>query len=302
MAAALAADFLRMPQTEVVVLRDARLPDLALPDCRQVAIHSETEERQAIEQLSRDSNHTVVIAPEMNDALADRARWVESAGGCLLSPSSEFVGHAANKGTTAQLLSEHGVPTPRATTIQSGAAPPTDFSYPAVLKPVDGAGSIGVQRITSAGDAYDAESLGSTARLESYCPGLAVGVAVLCGPGGNIALPPCRQLLSDDGRFRYQGCETPLDESRSQRAQTLALAAIACLPPAVGYVGVDLVLGTANDGRDDVVIEINPRLTTSYLGLRQLLSTNLAAAMRSVADGDHVELCQARSHVRFDIE
>jgi predicted ATP-grasp superfamily ATP-dependent carboligase len=107
-------------------------------------------------------------------------------------------------------------------------------------------------------------------------------------------------LISDDGRFRYVGGEAPLDEARSQRAQALALAAIGCLPPAIGYVGVALVLGAASDGSADVVIEVNPRLTTSYLGLRRLLSTNLAAAMLSVADGSTVELRLARSHVRFE--
>jgi predicted ATP-grasp superfamily ATP-dependent carboligase len=302
MAAALATDFLRIPQTEVVVLRDARLPDLALPDCRQVAIHSSTEERQAIEQRSSESDYTVIIAPEVDNALTDRARWVESAGGRLLSPSSEFVSCAANKETTTRLLGQQGVPTPRGTTIHPDDALPTDFDYPAVLKPVDGAGSIGVQRVSSAVTPYDPEALGGAARLESYCPGLAASVAVLCGPNGKIALPPCRQLLSDDGQFRYLGGETPLDENQSQRAQALALAALDCLPPVVGYVGVDLVLGAAGDGSDDVVIEINPRLTTSYLGLRRLLSTNLAAVMLSVAEGGSVELRWARSHVRFDME
>lgn len=301
MAAALAADFRDVPETEVVVLRDARLPDLILPDCQQVPIHNPDEERQAIERFSRDSDRTVVIAPEMNNALTNRSRWVESAGGRLLSPSSEFVASAANKGTTAQLLCRHGVPSPMAKTIRTGDALPADFDYPAVLKPVDGAGSIGVQWIASAADPYETEALGTCARLERYCPGLAVGVAVLCGPSDRTPLPVCRQLLSDDGRFRYLGGEASLDDARSPRAQGLALAAIAGLPPALGYVGVDLVLGDATDGSDDVVIEVNPRLTTSYLGLRRLLSTNLAAAMLSVADGEGVELCFARSHVRFDV-
>jgi predicted ATP-grasp superfamily ATP-dependent carboligase len=302
MAAALAADFLRIPQTAVGVLRDARLPDFPVPGCRQLAISSQIEERQAIEQLSRDADYTVVIAPEINGALTDRVRWVESAGGRLLSPSSEFVSRAADKNTTARLLGEQGVPTPEGTTIRPGDALPADFDYPAVLKPIDGAGSIGVQRIDSASDVFDAEAMGTAARLETYCPGEAVGVAVLCGPSGNLALAPCRQLLSADGQFRYLGSETPLDQHRAQRAQSLAMAAIRCLPPASGYVGVDLVLGDADDGSDDRVIEINPRLTTSYLALRQLLRTNLAAAMLAIARGEQVELCLERSHVRFDIE
>ena len=40
-----------------------------------------------------------------------------------------------------------------------------------------------------------------------------------------------------------------------------------------GYVGVDLVLTDA----DAVVIEVNPRLTTAYLGVRAALDENIAA-------------------------
>ena len=44
-----------------------------------------------------------------------------------------------------------------------------------------------------------------------------------------------------------------------------------------GYLGVDLILGTEAD--KDYVIEINPRLTTSYLILRQAAKENLAEAI-----------------------
>ena len=46
-----------------------------------------------------------------------------------------------------------------------------------------------------------------------------------------------------------------------------------------GFVGVDLILGADAEGREDLAIEINPRLTTSYVGLRALLHGNLAGLM-----------------------
>jgi hypothetical protein len=55
----------------------------------------------------------------------------------------------------------------------------------------------------------------------------------------------------------------------------LAQSALALLPGLQGYVGVDLVLS----GSDAWLIEINPRLTTSYIGLRQLIQLNLAQAI-----------------------
>ena len=57
------------------------------------------------------------------------------------------------------------------------------------------------------------------------------------------------------------------------------------LPGLHGYFGVDLVLGAAADGSEDAVIEINPRLTTSYIGLRRLARFNLAEALLALVTG-----------------
>ena len=73
----------------------------------------------------------------------------------------------------------------------------------------------------------------------------------------------------------------PLDAPLARRAVDLATKAVGALAEPFGYLGVDLVLGADVNGRDDVVIEINPRLTTSYIGLRAAAShgVNLAEAM-----------------------
>ena len=65
---------------------------------------------------------------------------------------------------------------------------------------------------------------------------------------------------------------------------------------------MDLVLGDADDGSLDVVIEINPRLTTSYIGLRALLPQNLPALMVSMAEGSRVEVELTERLVEFDAD
>jgi tyramine---L-glutamate ligase len=45
------------------------------------------------------------------------------------------------------------------------------------------------------------------------------------------------------------------------------------------------VLGDAGDGSADFVIELNPRLTTSYAGLRRLAKDNLMEALLAVVQG-----------------
>jgi predicted ATP-grasp superfamily ATP-dependent carboligase len=75
----------------------------------------------------------------------------------------------------------------------------------------------------------------------------------------------------------------PLAAPLAARARQLALAAVEAMPPTIGYVGIDLVLGADADGSQDYILEVNPRLTTSYVGLRVACRQNLAAAMLDIA-------------------
>jgi hypothetical protein len=63
-----------------------------------------------------------------------------------------------------------------------------------------------------------------------------------------------------------------------------------------------MVLGDDPDGGDDCVIEINPRLTTSYAGLRVAARTNLAEAMLDVAAGKTPDLSFDPAPLEFDAD
>ena len=71
----------------------------------------------------------------------------------------------------------------------------------------------------------------------------------------------------------------------TERALRLSVQALNVVPDLRGYVGVDMVLGLLPDGSQDSVIEINPRLTTSYIGLRALAKFNLAEVLINIALG-----------------
>ena len=118
--------------------------------------------------------------------------------------------------------------------------------------------------------------------VQEIKPGLAASVAFLVGPNHCISLPPAAQHLSLDGDVKYLGGHVPLSPEIARRAETIARQAIEGIPGAFGYMGVDVVLG--EDGQD-WAIEINPRLTTSYVGLRELAETNLAEIMLAVVQG-----------------
>ena len=106
-------------------------------------------------------------------------------------------------------------------------------------------------------------------------------------------------MLSGDGHFAYVGGSRLAQAELNRRATDLASRALAALPEAKGYVGVDLILGNAADGSEDVVIEVNPRLTTSYVGLRAMTNGNLAEAMWQIANGEQMSIEFNDSQVQF---
>ena len=284
MLTALAGDFAALADTRVTVLRDARLDAFSLHKCAAVEIHSREHHLEEFSRLAAEADYTLVIAPEFDAILTDTVNLARTSGARLIAASDEFIAIASNKQHTAERLAAAGVPVPEAILLNADAEKlPLDFQYPGVLKPLDGAGSQHTFLVTSRFDEPPPHPW--PRRLERFAPGIAASVAFLCGPEHRVPLAACRQHLTDDGRFGYLGGSLLWETELAERASTLAARALAALPPALGYVGVDLVIGPAEDGSKDVVIEVNPRLTTSYVGLRAMSHDNLAAAMLENAAG-----------------
>jgi tyramine---L-glutamate ligase len=298
MVSAVAADLARIDGCRVTALRDPRILQLALRGSEVVDVTSTGEHNDEIERVGAEADASIIIAPEFDGILLKAANRVIASGGRLISPSPEFIRIAGNKQRTCDALVSAGVPAPVGVTLESDQALPVAFSYPAVLKPVDGAGSQDTYVISSGYD--DPPAYAWPRRLERYMAGLPVSVAMLCGPASRVPLAPCRQRLSDDGRLRYLGGELPLSAGLAERAKALAIRALAAMPPVAGYVGVDLVLGGNPHGDDDFVIEINPRFTTSYVGVRTAAQTNLAFAMWQIANGEPANVGFSDRSLEFD--
>lgn len=298
MIGALAADLVRVEGNHVSALRDPRVLHLALPGCEVVEVISKFSHGEEFDRLTAEADATILIAPEFDGILLKAARRVVASGGKLLSPSPEFIRIAADKHQTCEVLAAAGVPVPQGKVLEPDEPLPAQFNYPAVLKPVDGAGSQDTYLVSGPHDAPPAYAW--RRRLERYVPGLPASVAMLCGPAGRVALLPCKQRISDDGRLHYLGGDLPLAAGLAERASSLAERGLAAMPPAVGYVGVDLVLGREPDGSQDAIIEVNPRLTTSYVGVRAAANGNLAETMCYIAQGQLQQLEFSNRPIEFD--
>ncbi len=250
-------------------------------------------EAEQFRAMAARCDNTLVIVPESDGLLAARVGW---AGGRAINSTTAAIRLTADKLATFDLWRAAGVPTPHS--YPAHRFMPADL--PLVFKPRDGAGSEGVRLVERWEDFRDS-ARGQVGRLmcQQFVPGRAASVAFLIGPSQSVPLLPTFQHLSDDGRFSYLGGELPIPPALAARAVALGRRAIDCVPGLRGYVGVDLVLGEAADGSQDFAIEINPRLTTSYVGLRALANTNLAGAMLDVCAGRPVEVRWMPERVSF---
>ena len=85
------------------------------------------------------------------------------------------------------------------------------------------------------------------------------------------------QFVCGEPVLRYEGGRLPLRCALAERAAALAVRAVRTVDGLRGFVGVDVVLGERTG--DDMVIEINPRLTLSYVALVRGCEPRVAAAL-----------------------
>lgn len=288
MSQAIIEDLAKVNDSVVSTMWDARLESPDLSTGMFTVVDSAAAHDAVFLELSSSADWTIIIAPELSGYLIRQVRAVGSAGGRLLGPSAATIELASDKNQTALHLAKSGIPVPRGMPLPARNPLPSQFRYPAIWKPADGAGSVGVTLVAET--ASWSPPTGVEGRLEEFHQGIPASVAFLCGQQEIIALPACRQKIANDGSFRYTGGELPLPKAFAQRATSLARRAIDSLPGVLGYIGVDVILDSGTLPHDDVIIDINPRLTTSYVGLRSACDGNLAESMIRLAKGEAVEL------------
>ena len=156
-----------------------------------------------------------------------------------------------------------------------------------VVKPVDGVSCTGVHVVDSFKafqDAVDAVEKFTNLPyfiLQDYVEGVTASVSLLSD--GENALPLSlnfQNVQLKEGKINYNGGHVPLKHELSQRAMEIAKNTVESIPGLKGYVGVDVILA-----EDVKIVEVNSRLTTPYVALRQILNFNLGEAILESAHG-----------------
>ncbi len=272
---ALVDELLELPTIEVVVTRDARLPPLA-PPVSSITVNSPEEAWTLWEDLARTAVDAVwPIAPETEGALERLSRLVETAGCQLLNSQADAVAIAASKAATATALALAGVPVAPVWRVEERGEPPG--TGPWVVKPDDGAGCVDTRllRDRAAWRRWRAGGPRAGFIVQPFIPGVAASLSMLCRDGEAWVLTANRQHVTLAGSSLVYHGGVVGGVAASPRLSALAREVAQAMPGLRGYAGVDFI--ATDDG--PLVLEVNPRLTTSYAGLWRATGRNTAATV-----------------------
>jgi predicted ATP-grasp superfamily ATP-dependent carboligase len=283
---ALLADFRHWSQVRTITALDPRfetcIPGLdrtTLPADEVVSVSPDSHPSLFLSLVNR-CDAAIIIAPETNGILAKLSARVESAGVPLAGSSPSATLLAGDKETCNRIFSKATLPVPETYSIEFDSAEATikEFDFPVVAKPLDGIGSEGVCLVAGPDDIPEVlariRSVTTHGRilLQTYQDGIHASVSLMIAGNRCLPLSLNRQLIRPGKPFVYLGSEVPFEHERKREAMELACLAAKQIPGLRGYAGVDIVIK-----KDSIqLIEINPRLTTSYIGLRQVARTNPA--------------------------
>ena len=210
-----------------------------------------------------------IIAPETNGILYELTCMAHAAGCLVIGCTPETVQLAASKCQTLTHLALYNIPCiPVINDLDAVAPSRTGW----VVKPDDGVGAEGCYHFLDLQQmlAY-VKSQENHVFVQEFIPGIAASMSLLCHEGQVRLLASNRQLFQfTAGQGHLQGVVVNGLMQYSSQFAAMAKDIADSLPGLHGYAGVDVVISE----HGPLAVEINPRLTTAYAGLRQSLGSN----------------------------
>ena len=231
---------------------------------------AEPDFEAAVERLSKESDAGIVIAPD--DKLYPLTKLLESNTVNLGCPS-EFVKICTDKLRTSELLSAEGIPVPRIVPVEEVES---NERHQYVSKPRYGCASEKVFIVN--GRNYQdvlARYDSSEYIITEFIHGEDISSSVIAGKTSVLPLTINKQLMRKDGEhLRYEGGYVPYPIDRDVKSAIMRIStAVVTKLDGAGYVGIDFVV--ADNGKA-YVVDVNPRPTTSIVGIAKVLNHEVA--------------------------
>jgi len=276
----------------VTTLMDSRLEEFNPPNeaDKRVTVSSPNELYAKLEEFSSVADAVYVIAPESGQVLEKLVHIIETSGGKLLNCKFDAIKRVSNKMTVYETLGRIGLKVPETVLLDIHEKTGNirrlikELGYPLVFKPLDGVSCGGLSLVKDGDNIAGAvkkvarESMSKQFIAQKVIRGKAASACVISTGDKALSVTLNRQLVtlaSPDEESGYYGGVVPFDHSLEREALRAAQRVVEGIGGLKGYVGVDIILAD----EDPVVLEVNPRLTTSYVGLRRVVNFNPAEAI-----------------------
>ncbi len=270
MLSALAADLASLPQISLRILRDSRLSPLIVED-NSIETDTIASPQQWQEQWKAGlawADAVWVVAPETDGILYHLAKDVLAARKVLLGCRPDAIQICSDKLTTNTILNTACVDSVPGCLVAefNGQFPP-----PWIIKPKDEVGCEGIRLVGPSAKLADFHR--GDWIIQPYIRGEPLSLSAVFAGGKALLLTVNRQHLVWQGEsLELDACSVNINGTDRLQFQRLCSKIAMTIPGLWGYVGIDLI----QSRNHTVVVEINPRLTLSYTGIRAALNINVA--------------------------
>jgi tyramine---L-glutamate ligase len=270
----------RIALVDALIMLDYRMIGRLTHNMTNHVIKPEHECQQEFVRLIASCNAVWIIAPESENILQSLCQIVEQSGKILLNSSSNAVAVAGNKWLTYQCLQEHCIATVATQKLVDFSHMPGEW----IIKSVDGVGCVDSYIVV---DEQDFASITASIDKDKYIIqphilGEKTSLSCMFKHGrGWLVCANRQQFDLINQQYHLTGITVNFSPD-TLRYQDIVSNIAKAIPDLWGYVGIDLI----ETAEEIFILEINPRLTTSYVGIYEGLGINCAREVVELLTGD----------------
>lgn len=276
-----------LPNIKITVPLEPRCQaGLRLPaNASKIDIVTGSDVIQQLPEMLADCDIFWPIAPEMQGILSSIA-GISSQLRCRTWLSDvDAVAVCSDKYLSYQQLQQHGLPVIETQLLNHQLTAET-----IVVKPRDGVGCQDSQVLscTALQNWRDSLNQANNYIQQPYTIGQSSSLSALFAKGQGWLLSCNQQQIAlNQTAFTLSGCYVNIDHKNKSEKQWLVDAIAQAIPGLWGYIGIDFI-DTVEQG--PLLLEINPRLTTSYVGIRPATGINVAEQLLRLHCGEQPAL------------
>jgi len=282
---------------KVLVMLDERVKALINTLGMQVVfIAQEQNTSDEFNRLAQQCDAIWPIAPEFEGILQSLCQSVADLNKMLLTSPAQAVSITGDKWLCYQHLKRHNIATVP-TRLFTGADQYQANSSAWVVKSIDGVGCGDSYILRDREDFIAMQARSGRYIIQPQLTGLTTSLSCLFKQGRAWLLCANQQQFTIINQ-QYHLTQLTVNHSPNLEVYSALVNAVAqALPTLWGYVGIDLI----ETSEQTWVLEINPRLTTSYVGINEALGLNVVEAIMQLVSGEPLLKIQAPQTVTLQV-